>query len=323
MRFTSILILMVLMGNCFAQDRKPVGSTASQSPRIDVHLPQQPVKVVEIERAPPVAPVVQNTIQNEGPPWWVNLATAIAGIATVVAVLVAAKALRHSADSADASRLSAEAAAKSLEHSAMSAQAAKESVDEMRRQAAASRQPDVLAYLAFHEESDQLQVVIENFGGGPAKNVATTLPEGLDQDVNEEYYIYSAFSKKFAVMPPGYRFATPVGPPGQYRGNAKLSKPFTVNVSWEDLAGVAEKRELTLDVTAFVDAWSPRSNDAKLADSVGKLASEVSWFNRVQDAKLKGIKMTRGLGGSFLTSVPDEPKDNGGDVPSGGEAPNG
>lgn len=290
-RYATVLLLsLFLVAGVFSQQapksEKPVNVT--------VNVPKQEPPVVNVPKSEPKVIV-------EGDPAWVQwaqgLGAIIAALGTVVAVIVAARALGHSSKSAEASRQSAQAAADSLKHTEASARAAQDSVQEMRRQAAAAKQPEVLAYLAFHEESGQLQVVIENFGGGPAKDVFTTPPAGLDENVDEEYYVVAAFSKRYTVMPPGYRVATPVGPASAFRGNAKLCQPFTVKVQWRDLSDKPDERELTLDVTAFVDAWSPRSSEAALADSVGKLAKEFSWFNKVHDAKSRGITMTRGLGG--------------------------
>jgi hypothetical protein len=144
----------------------------------------------------------------------------------------------------------------------------------------AGTEPQVVAYLLPDDRhTTTLNFVLSNIGQGPARNVSYTFDADMADFAKHNARLMNSDERPaISVLPQGERFVAYFGVGHQLFAGEGL-KPFTVNVSYENIKGKSTKKDFPLDIAQYLDVvtlGTPAEHE--VAEAMKKLAKTVEYW---------------------------------------------
>lgn len=175
---------------------------------------------------------------------------------------------------------------------------------ENRRLRKAGTEPEVVAYLMPHPDgTGAINFVIANIGQGPAKNVRFELDfEESDFERHEVLLFNDKRRVRTNILPQGEKISALFGVSYKLAGTdnkQEILKPFTVNITYDDLGGKHRTSVYKLDVSQFLGLRGlfGKPTIREIADSLKGINENIETFTE---------KMSRSMKTVDATSIEDE-----------------
>lgn len=156
---------------------------------------------------------------------------------------------------------------------------------ENRRLRKAGTEPEVTAYLTPHPDGNgAINFVLANIGQGPARNVRFSFLCDEEDFKSHDVWLENDSNRSCAsVLPQGEKIAALFGrgydlAGSGKNGSGKILKPFTVNISYDDISGRQCNTTQTLDVSQFLGLKGlfAKPPAREIADALNKIEKHLA-----------------------------------------------
>lgn len=170
---------------------------------------------------------------------------------------------------------------------------------ENRRLRKAGTEPEVIAYLMPHPDgTGAINFVVANIGQGPAKNVRFELDFDESDFVRHEVLLFNDKRRvRTNILPQGEKISALFGVSNKLAGTDKkqeILKPFTVNITYDDLGGKLRSSTHTLDVSQFLGLKGlfGKPTSREIADSLKGINENIGTFVGKMSSSMKSVDAT-------------------------------
>jgi len=170
---------------------------------------------------------------------------------------------------------------------------------ENRRLRKAGTEPKVVAYLLPHPDgTGAINFVVANIGQGPAKNVRFELDFDESDFVQHEAQLFNDKRRvRTNILPQGEKISALFGISYKLAGidnKQEILKPFTVNITYDDLRGKLRTSTHILNVSQFLGLKGlfGKPTIREIADSLEGINNNIGTFVEKMSSSMKSVDAT-------------------------------